>query len=305
MTSFRVLILLCAVSIVPLTQLSANDLPSANPIPMKLVGKMNFAPIVESSGIVRSKLWPDWLWTHNDSGDSARIFAVRKSGTIIKPTWAADNYQGLEIKEAANIDWEDIATDESGNLIIAACGNNSNARRDLAIYVFPEPNATQVIATRTFHRYDFIYPDQLDFPPLDNNYDCEAIFFARGKIYILTKHRADTHTKLYRFDSLDPIGMNVPTMIGEFDVQGRVTGADVSEDGTRLAVLTYRHVWLFKSDRKKDNYFEGSVYWAPLNTLATKNCESLCFWDEDSLLIGNEERELYEIKASDLLELQL
>lgn len=288
-----------------LTTLSAGDLPSAKPIPMKLVGKMNFAPISESSGIVRSKLWPDWLWTHNDSGDSARIFAVRKSGTLVKPGWTGDNYQGLKVEDAVNIDWEDIATDESGNLIVAACGNNSNARRDLAIYIFPEPNASHLAATRVFHRYDFIYPDQLDFPPIDNNFDCEAIFYTRGKLYLLTKHRSDSLTKLYRFDELDPIGLNVPTLLGEFDVRGQVTAADVSEDGQRLAVLTYRHVWIFKADRRNDNYFEGDVFWAPLNTIATKTCESLCFWDDDSLLIGNEERELYEIKASDLLELQL
>ena len=285
---------------------TASELPSAKPIPMRLVGKMNFAPISESSGIVRSKLWPDWLWTHNDSGDTARIFAVRKSGTIIKPSWAGESYQGLHISDAANIDWEDIATDESGNLFIAACGNNSNARRDLAIYFFPEPNASHLIATRVFHRYDFIYPDQLDFPPItDKNFDSEAIFFTNGKLYLLTKHRADSLTKLYRFDELDPIELNVPTLVDEFDIRGQVTAADISEDGERLALLTYRHVWIFKSDRKKDNYFEGEVFWAPLNTIATKTCESLCFWDEDNLLIGNEEGELYEIKASDLLKLQL
>ena len=266
---------------------------------------MNFAPINESSGIVRSKFWPDWIWTHNDSGDSARIFAVHKSGNLVKPMWFKGDYQGLAIGDAVNIDWEDITADESGNLYIAACGNNGNARRDLAIYMFPEPNASEVIQTRIFHRYDFIYPDQLDFPPQEKNFDCEAIFFANGKLYLLTKHRADTFTKLYRFDELDPIGVNVPTLVGEFDVKGRVTAADVSEDGRRLAVLTYENVWIFRASRKKDNYFEGEIYWAPLNTKFTKYCESLCFWDDDTLLIGNEQRELYEIQASDLLELQL
>ena len=304
MTKLRLLSFISFGILVFIANSSALDLPSANPIPMKLVGKMNFEPIQESSGIVRSKLWPDWIWTHNDSGDTARIFAVRRSGNIVKPS-SRDNYQGLAIKNAVNIDWEDIATDESGNLIIAACGNNSNARRDLAIYIVPEPNARMMGATRALQRYDFIYPDQLDFPPQENNFDCEAIFWTQGKLYLLTKHRADTKTKLYRFDELDPMDVNVPTLVGEFDILGQVTGADVSEDGQRLAVLTYKHVWIFEADPKKDNYLEGKVFWAPLNTLATKQCEGICFWDDENILISNEQRELYEVKASDLLELQL
>ena len=305
MTPFRAFIYLGVSCTVLLTQLLAFDLPNAKPVPMKLVGKMQFEPITESSGIVRSRLWPDWIWTHNDSGDSARIFAVHKSGNVVKPAWYKGDYQGLAIADAVNIDWEDITTDESGNLYIAACGNNGNARRDLAIYMLPEPNAAEAIQTRTFHRYDFIYPDQLDFPPQEKNFDCEAIFFTKGKLYLLTKHRADTFTKLYRFDELDPIGVNVPSLIGEFDVKGMVTAADVSEDGQRLAVLTYTDLWIFQADRKKDNYFNGDVYWASLNRKFTKYCESLCFWDDDTLLLGNENRELYEVKASDLLELQL
>ena len=43
----------------------------------KLVGRLP-AVIDESSGIIRGHRYPDKsvFWTHNDSGDSARIFAV-------------------------------------------------------------------------------------------------------------------------------------------------------------------------------------------------------------------------------------
>ena len=117
MTSARLTLLICTILYASWIYAPAAELPSAKPVPMKLVGKLNFKPITESSGIVRSKLWPDWIWTHNDSGDSARIFAVLKSGNIVKPSQLGNNYKGIEIKDAVNIDWEDITTDESGNII--------------------------------------------------------------------------------------------------------------------------------------------------------------------------------------------
>ncbi len=69
--------------------------------------------IVESSGIIRSKKYPGVFWTHNDSGDSARIFAISEDGKIIKPKWFKGEYKGIEVVNATHIDWEDIATDRA------------------------------------------------------------------------------------------------------------------------------------------------------------------------------------------------
>ena len=55
-----------------------------NLIPYALI---DFDEIVESSGIIKSKKYPGVFWTHNDSGDSARIFAITEDGKIIKPKW--------------------------------------------------------------------------------------------------------------------------------------------------------------------------------------------------------------------------
>ena len=39
--------------------------------------------IDESSGIVMSRQYPGIFWTHNDSGDLARLFAVRANGQLV------------------------------------------------------------------------------------------------------------------------------------------------------------------------------------------------------------------------------
>ena len=56
--------------------------------------KIDFDQITESSGLVKSRKYPSVYWTHNDSGDSARIFAITEIGKIIKPKWFKGKYKG-------------------------------------------------------------------------------------------------------------------------------------------------------------------------------------------------------------------
>ncbi len=59
--------------------------------------------IAESSGLARCKHHPDWFWTHNDSGDEARVFLVDSEGK----TRAIYRLPG-----AGAIDWEDMTSFE-------------------------------------------------------------------------------------------------------------------------------------------------------------------------------------------------
>ena len=278
----------------------ANDLiqlPDVAPVELKVCGNLKFAPIVESSGIVRSRLWPEVLWTHNDSGDRARIFPVKKDGSIISPSWGDHPYEGVILLDAVNVDWEDIAIDKSNNLIIGAFGNNGNARRDLAIYILAEPNPYERYNTRILFKIPFVYPDQKEFPAKKRNFDAEALFYAKDKLYILSKNRADDYTKLYRFDSTKTDAVNVLTLISSFNIRSQVTAADANSDGTKIAVLTYRAVWLFESQDGSDDYFNGKISWLPIKN--GKICEGICFYD-DSLIISNEQRSLFEVKTENL-----
>src|SRR5687768_1886166 len=98
-------------------------------------------PISEMSGIVKSPGRANVFWVHNDSGDSARIFAINAEGQNIIPTYSKFSYygevpeqgkeqwQGFPVLNATNVDWEDIAIDDR-YLYLADMGNNSNSRRD-------------------------------------------------------------------------------------------------------------------------------------------------------------------------------
>ncbi len=272
-------------------------LPSETPRVLEPLARIQFAPIDESSAIVKSRLWKDVYWTLNDSGDRARIFALDNLGRIIKPAWAKNRFEGIEIPDAANVDWEDLATDDAGNLYIADTGNNNNARRDLVVYVVREPNPREANRTSVLRKIFFYYPDQKGFPPEQRNFDAEALAWRNGKLYVLTKHRSDTHTKLYRLDCTAPFVMNPAIKIGEFDMKGMVTAADISPDGRQLAVLTYTGIWVFESDDGSDNFFAGKVRVLPI---IAKQCEGICF-DGDQLVITNEQREIFRVNLGDLL----
>ncbi len=280
-------------------------LPEVAQQELQVVGKLSFKPIRESSGLVRSRKWPGVYWTHNDSGDKARIFPIRIDGSIVKPDNPGDDeYTGIHIHGAQNIDWEDIALDNDGNLYIGDFGNNRNARRDLGIYVLKEPNPFETMNTQVLGWLPFEYPDQDQYPPLreKRNYDAEALFAVNGQLYVLTKHRGNRKTNLYRFVTITPGQVNRLVLLGEFDIDGKVTAADVSPDGAKLVVLTYNALWMFeKTTTVSDSWLDGKVWWLPFKNGGQS--EGVCFSD-DAILISNENRDLFRVATSDLLKVR-
>jgi len=196
-----------------------------------------------------------------------------------------------------NVDWESITTDDKGNLYIGDIGNNSSTRRDLCIYVVDEPYPSQTVVTSTKKKIFYYYPYQTKIPSKKNDYDAEAMFWKKGKLYILTKHHSDTYTTLYRLDSMNPLTKNPATLVSEFNIQGQVSGADISPDGMKLAVLVYDAVWIFETDEESDDYFNGRVSWLPIKV---EHCEAICL-DGNELIIINEKGKLFKLAENDLV----
>ncbi len=276
------------------------QLPDLKPVELKPYARLEIPANLELSGLVKSRLWPDVYWAHNDSGDIPRIFAVHRDGRIY-PSERNGAAHGVHIPDAVNVDWEDITSDDQGNLIIADFGNSEkNDRRDLCLYWIFEPHPS-VGMTSVQRKIFFAYPDQKEFPSPVRNFDAEAIFYAHGHVYILTKHRSDTGTTLYRLDSMEPNRINMLTKLDSFDTQGRVTGADASPDGRRLAVLTYDGVWVFETS-EKEHWFDGSIRWIPTED---EDAEAITL-DGDQLIVsaGEGDGYLYEIPISSLIQVR-
>lgn len=243
--------------------------------------------INESSGLVQSRKFPGLFWTHNDSGDEARLFVIRRDGSLVSE---------VRIDGARSVDWESITADDEGNLYIGDIGNNANRRRDLVVYRIAEPDPKGRSTVPVDREIRFRYAEQRAFPdPRQINFDAEALFWADGNLYLLTKHRSDTRTVLYRFPSLESDEIVDLIPVGEFDTRdSSVTGAEATADGRVLAVLTYTALHLFERRDDAEHDLSRPVLRIDFATLATKQCEGVA-WDGDDVVFTNEQGEIHRI----------
>lgn len=301
MKDLRILVALMLFSSTLHCHAQALKFPVRDPEPLTPRYALDYWGKLEISGIVKSRNSNNTFWIHNDSGDQPRLFALDSTGNFIQSE-RYKNYEGISIAGTTNVDWEDVAVDDKGNIIIADIGNNGNDRKDLVLYFIPEPSPTA--SNTTFLKKIFIkYPDQKAFPDkTDLNYDSEAIFIADGRVHILSKNRSDTFTKLYRVDKQAADEINVLTFLDKFNVDGQVTAADASGDGKRLLLITYTAIWLFERQTSQASFFNGSVWWLPVTG---PQIESVCFKDDKTIWIVDEvTASLYEIPVSRLVKLR-
>jgi catechol 2,3-dioxygenase-like lactoylglutathione lyase family enzyme len=265
---------------------SAEEPGGALPVMAPMREERIDARVKEASGLVRGRVHPDVFWAAGDSGTPAALFALDRAGALRRR---------VDVLGVDNVDWEDLAADDAGHLWIADAGNNANTRRDLRLIRVPEPDPAGAGEVRPDREVRFRYPDQAAFPdPAHLNFDGEALFWSDGRLYLLSKHRSDSETTLYRFPADE--GEVVLERVSSFDVGptaggdvGKVTSADLSADGARLAVLTYHALFLFERPSHGDDWLSGAVVRVPLWTERTAQCEAVA-WDGPGLRVLNEER---------------
>ena len=257
---------------------------------LKPDGQISPALLTECSGLVHSLRYNGVFWAHGDGGSGASIVPVTASGKLARGWTGAVRVEGCK-----NNDWEDIALDDKGNLIIADVGNNSGRRKQLMLHFVsePKPGAVSVRPTRTLRVH---YEDQKGDSP---DYDCEAVFSAGGRIYFLTKHRSDKRTRLYRLDGESTTRSNPLRLVGSFDVGGMVTAADASPDGKLVAVLTYTTLWVFSYDRASGSIFTKSESVRRTPIFAWQ-AEAVAWEGKDALVIANENGQLFRVALSSL-----
>ena len=131
--------------------------------------------IYESSGLALSRRHPAVLWTHNDSGDEPRLYAVGSEGR----TLATLTLAGVEAR-----DWEALAAgrDARGRpaLFVGDIGDNQGVWPDVSVYRVAEP-AQLRDATVPAVRYRLRYAD--------GSHNAEALLVdpRSNRLYVATK----------------------------------------------------------------------------------------------------------------------
>ena len=278
----------------------AAGIPAGAGEPVEIVARVEHEALGEVSGIVKSDRG-DFYWVHNDSGDEARLFAIGADASVLSPVWmrlSESDWPGHTIENAWHFDWEDIALAD-GVLYIADVGNNGNARRDLGVYVVNEPDPLAIPRMRTLNYLPVRYPDQQNHPAKLWHFDCEAVFVAEGKLYFITKHRRpgeirsmEAGAKLYRLDTAFTDRENVLTLVGSRQDVVLATGADLSPDGSKLAVSTYDALWLFDRPDVGDDWFSSRAWKLDLDPAMVKQLEAVTWDDAETLRLVNENRDV-------------
>ncbi|WP_350431841.1 hypothetical protein ABIS04_17150 [Shewanella sp. H8] len=298
----------------------------AMPTGMTQAGSITAPSIDEASGLAVSRINDHILWTHNDSGDTARLFAIDTQGNQL----ATVNIEGV-----TNIDWEDIASFTLHNqsyLLIADIGDNHAKRLQYQLHLIKEPDLSQlhgnnVLSVKPSWSMTFTYPD--------GAHDCEsvAVDVAKQKILLLTKrddlpilyslplidpslgqtetnHSTDslathatntltTHSSVQKFNQqakrLGEIAP-LPTAMRDYTsiytwigYAGKPTAMDISADGLSAVVLTYTHAFYFTQTQPGDWLSLFATQPQQISLPSIKQAEAVSFsQDGQSIYITSE-----------------
>lgn len=196
----------------------------------RVTGQVDTPAATELSGLVLSRSQKGVLWTHNDSGDRARLLAVAPDGRAL-----AD----VALTGAQNADWEDIAlggTPEGGDaLYVGDIGDNEAERSSVAVYRIDEPRPAQGGPQSAMSRkLTFRYPD--------GPHDAEALLAdpSSGDLVIVTKS-FDGKAGVYVADSPRDGSTTVLRRAGNLALGAAeaVTAGDLSADGRTIVIRTY------------------------------------------------------------------
>ncbi len=239
----------------------------------------------ETSGLI---IFRDKLVSMNDSGGEPALYFMNKETGSIEQT--------IQISNATNVDWEELAQDAS-HIYIGDFGNNNGNRTDLKVYkVSKNDIPTSGNASVPADIINFSYSDQSSFG--DSDFDCEACFIKDNHIVLFSKSWISGNTRVYHLPKyqgtyeLDPVDY--------YDIDGLLTAADLNEQGSIAVLLGYKDynpfLWILY-DIQNESYFSGNKRRIDFQNMFARQTEGVCFNTEDEIFISAEAAGIYPATA--------
>ena len=197
-----------------------------------VVGNIESTFLTETSGIAASRKNTNVLWAHNDSGDSARVFAMNLQG----------RHLGIyNLVGASAVDWEDIAigpgqTTAQDYLYVGDTGDNARRRTSVTVYRIPEPafSADQTPVSLDLTDWE-ILPMQY---PGSVVYDAETLLAdpISGDLFLVTRDRAgEGVARVFRNPAPHTAGVTVTLeLVATLSLPMEVKGGDISPFGNAI-----------------------------------------------------------------------
>lgn len=199
-----------------------------NATSLPLTDKTNLpTPLLnESSGLT---FLDGKLWSFSDSGNPNDIYRIDTVTNTI--------FQTVDVSNATNVDWEDLASNND-YLFVGDFGNNNGNRQDLKIYRINKSALTPTTTSVTASVINFSFSDQTSFVsnPTNHNFDCEAMIFLNDSIHLFSKNWVDFQTKHYVLPNSP--GTHVAQLRETLNTGFLVTGASVQQYGV-ISLIGY------------------------------------------------------------------
>ncbi|MCE5328029.1 MAG: metallophosphoesterase [Planctomycetaceae bacterium] len=231
---------LCSFAVAADTQPASKPAALIEYGPGRELCKLADPAITESSGLAVSRTIRNAFWTHNDSGDKPRLFAIDTSGkTVVTMT----------IEGANSVDWEDICSYidfGKPTLLIGDIGDNPAARKTCTIYAVREPH---IYPGATGATVKLSPAETIEFSYEGGPTNCESLAIdpTSRTIYMVAKGSTTTAAcKIFElpWPAKDRKGNRVDKGPYTAKIVGTVprymiTGMDISSDGLRCVMCTY------------------------------------------------------------------
>ena len=211
--------------------------------------KVDDARLDESSGVCLSKRFGGSLWTHNDSGDTARVFLIEPSGTVRAE---------VPLQGAENRDWEDIAC-AKGWVYCADIGDNEAKHPSLVVYRFKESDVQLDKADGKRHLCPPVVCEKVTLTYPDGARDAETLLVRPDGVLMIaskgfagsTIYETPQPFKNGASMTLRPIGQFV--FPADDGWRGTLaTSGDIAPDGKHVALITYKRLYQWTLPAGKD-----------------------------------------------------
>jgi hypothetical protein len=203
------------------------------------MGKVEHDDIDEASGLAASRINKNMLWTHNDSGDDARLFLMTDSARHVGVFY---------LKDAVWRDAEDIAIgpgpkESISYIYLGDIGDNWARNEIKQIYRFPEPNVSgrKRPITDTIKNYDvfhYRFPDAIR--------DAETLMIDPNTkdLYIVSKREINVvmYKMAYPYAPNDTVTLEI---VGNLPLS-IIVGGDISPDGSEVLLKSYNEIYYYK-----------------------------------------------------------
>lgn len=188
--------------------------------------------LTEISGMAPSRLHSGVMWVHNDSGDKAKLYAVKLSNCAVVGE--------LTLREVSARDFEGLAAgvDAQGRSVlwVGDIGDNRDSWSDVSIYRIREPKKLGKKSAKV-QRYRFTYEDR--------PHNAETILAdpSSQQLWIVTKQMASG--SIYALPKkLKKSGINIAKRVGS--ATGLITDGAIKPDATTFVLRDYFDAQFFR-----------------------------------------------------------